>query len=144
MKKQLFFIIVFFLFGQKTFAYYDFSVIAPTGQTLYYSINYGTNNVSVTYPGDGITSNYYGTQYHYYYHSTGYGNGYWFPKPADTLVIPDTITYSGTTYTVTGISEGAFYECDELTFVLISELCALSERKRLYLLRLRRLFKHKG
>ena len=36
-----------------------------------------------------------------------------------TIVIPASVTYSGTTYSVTSIGEGAFFECSSLTSVTI-------------------------
>lgn len=41
------------------------------------------------------------------------------PLYSGTVVIPETVTYDGTTYTVTGIKDGAFMGCTELTNVTI-------------------------
>ena len=57
--------------ASQTWAY-DFSAVAPSGQTLYYNIN--GSNVTVT-------------------------SG--FPYPTGALTIPDTVTYNGITYSVT-------------------------------------------
>lgn len=85
---------------QNGFAY-DFSAVAPSGQTLYYNIN-GTN-VTVTYPGSASYSAWPSS----------------FTKPAGTLVIPSSVTYSGTTYTVTSIGSSAFRACSNLTSVTL-------------------------
>lgn len=62
---------------------YDFSAVAPSGQTLYYSINGNNNTVIVT--------NYHDPTF------TG-----------SKLIIPDTVTYNNVDYVVTDIEEGAF------------------------------------
>ena len=36
-----------------------------------------------------------------------------------SVVIPETVTYSGKTYSVTSIKEGAFYDCSNLSSVTI-------------------------
>ena len=86
--------------------FYDFSAVASTGQLLYY--RYGNNNtVSVTCPNfDWDTED-------DYYDYDGY------TKPSGVLIIPSTVTYNGTTYTVTGIGNHAFYVCENLTNVII-------------------------
>ena len=84
--------------------YYDFSATAPNGQTLYYKIRNSGSYVEVTYP--CIAPDY----------STCY---YGYPKPTGNLLIPSTVTYSGTTYPVTGITSSAFRDCTGLTSVTI-------------------------
>ena len=79
---------------------YDFSAVAPTGQTLYYNIN--GSNVAVTYP----------------------GSEYWMPydgydRPSGSLVIPPTVSHNGITYSVTSIGSSALGACNELTSVTI-------------------------
>lgn len=79
---------------------YDFSAVAPTGQTLYYNIN--GSNVAVTYP----------------------GSEYWMPydgydRPSGSLVIPPTVSHNGITYSVTSIGSSALAACNELTSVTI-------------------------
>ena len=76
---------------------YDFSAVAPTGQTLYYNIVSG--GVSVTYPGS--------------YNWSGY------TMPMGALTIPSTVTYGGNTYSVTSIGDDAFWLCHSLTSVTI-------------------------
>lgn len=81
---------------------YDFSAVAPSGQTLYYSIN--SESVYVTYPE--------------YYNGmvilTYYNNHI---MPSGGLTIPDSVTFQGTTYPVIGIGDYAFYDCSGLTAI---------------------------
>ena len=72
---------------------YDFSSVAPSGQTLYYNIVDG--NAQVTY------SNYYSDY------------------PTGNLIIPSTVTYNDTCYSVTTIGYRAFRGCTGLTSVII-------------------------
>ena len=76
---------------------YAFSAVAPSGQTLYYKIVNG--QARVTYPGISTWAGY--------------------TQPTGALVIPSSVTYGGTTYSVTSIGENAFYCCDRLTSVTI-------------------------
>jgi len=71
---------------------YDFSAVAPSGQTLYYNIVNGKAQVT----------------YKIYPYSIG-----------GDLIIPDTVTYNGSTYSVTSIGGYAFRECDSLISVTI-------------------------
>ena len=67
---------------------------------IYYRITDAKNKtVSVTYRGD------------YYYE---YSNEY-----TGSVVIPENVTYNGTTYSVTSIGEWAFQDCDGLTSITI-------------------------
>ena len=67
---------------------------------IYYNITDATNKtVKVTYEG----SSYY-----------DYSNEY-----TGSVVIPESVTYGGTTYSVTSIGDYAFYECSGLTSVTI-------------------------
>jgi hypothetical protein len=91
-----FFLTAFATLTPKAYAY-DFSAVAPSGQTLYFNIT-SVNTVNVTCPVHG---------YHGY------------TKPSDTLIIPSIINYSGTNYTVTAIGDYAFDCCVDLSFVSI-------------------------
>ena len=73
---------------------YDFSSVAPSGQTLYYRIVDG--NAEVTYPSYLHDGDYY---YYFYYNVS---------EPVGDLVIPSTVTYNGITYSVTSIGSCAF------------------------------------
>ena len=83
-------------FSQSAKAY-DFSAVAPSGQTLYYNIVGG--NAQVT--SQNSRSPYYSTY------------------PTGALTIPDSVTYNGTTYSVTTIGNFAFNNCSGLTSVTI-------------------------
>ena len=76
---------------------YDFSAVAPSGQTLYYEIN--GSNVTVV-PQNG-------------------GSPYYNTSPTGALTIPSSVTYNGTTYSVTSIGQLAFNNCRGLTSVTI-------------------------
>ena len=76
---------------------YDFSY-THQGKTLYYKIlTGGTNAVAVTYYSIETSNN----------HVSG------------EVVIPSSVEYNGTTYSVTSIGEWAFYDCSGLTSVTI-------------------------
>ena len=81
-------------------AYYNFSAVSPTGQTLYYEFING--NVKVTYP---------------HYDRGDYYNGY--TKPSGDLRIPSQVRYNGIDYTVVYIGAHAFSGCASLTSIEI-------------------------
>ena len=81
---------------------YDFSATAPSGQTLYYKV-YDSTQVSVVHPRTNSSD-------------SNYISG--------DLVIPETVSYDGTTYTVTELKThnfmmGAFFNCKTLTSVYV-------------------------
>ena len=96
--KQLLFTVLFMGTTFSAFAY-SFSAVAPSGQTLYYNITDG--NARVTYPGGDYS---WWTNY---------------TKPEGELIIPATVTYNGTEYSVTSIGGYAFRGCSGLTSVTI-------------------------
>ena len=97
MKRKLLLLIALMANGLSHAWAYDFSAVAPSGQTLYYNITGG--NAVVTYQ--------------YYSSSSNYSN------LTGALVIPASVTYNGTTYSVTSIGDWAFYGCWRLTSVTI-------------------------
>ena len=100
MKKTLFTLFLLAALPLRTLAY-DFSAVAPTGQTLYYNIVNG--EAQVTYPFIPII--------HWYGHT----------KPTGDLIIPDSVVHSssGITYAVTSIRDTTFYNCTGLTSVTL-------------------------
>ncbi|MCQ2278802.1 MAG: leucine-rich repeat domain-containing protein [Bacteroidales bacterium] len=96
MKRKLLLLFALMAIGLSGAWAYDFSAVAPSGQTLYYNIVGG--NAQVTYYNSGSPS---------------------YPNLTGALVIPATVTYNGTTYTVTSIGGDAFYGCSGLTSVTI-------------------------
>ena len=99
MKRLLAFVILAVASYTPAWAY-NFSAVAPSGQTLYYNIVYG--NAEVTYPGS--------SEYAYYYGYT---------TPAGELIIPNCVECDGYSYSVTSIGSGAFSDCVGLTYVTI-------------------------
>ncbi len=78
---------------------YNFTATAPSGHTLYFNYDYDYNNgVGVVDPG------------------YDYGS---YTRPTGNLVIPASVTYNGTTYSVTKIESDAFEGCTGLTSVTI-------------------------
>ena len=99
MKKVLTIIILLVAITQTSWAY-DFAS-SYNGKTLFYNItNSSTHTVAVTYQNTS---------------SPRYSN------LSGDVVIPSTVTYGGTTYSVTSIEENAFYGCSSITSVTISE-----------------------
>ena len=95
MKKTLLFFAALILIGQKMFAY-NFSAIAPTGQTLYFNIVNGNAHVT--------------SQNDYGYGGTG---------PTGNLIIPSSVSNGENTYPVTAIDSNAFERCYDLTAITI-------------------------
>lgn len=81
---------------------------------VYYNI-YGSNKASVTYISYTTTYHVGNTQYQLYGVACyNYDNKY-----KNAVTIPETVTYNGTTYTVTSIENYAFANCGALTDVSI-------------------------
>ena len=98
MKKTLLWIIAMMV--STAMRAFDFSAVAPTGQTLYYNI-LTDNEVAVTAP-----------------NSTSWGS---YEQPADSLVIPATVINANTTYHVVEVRTRAFADCNDLTCVVVSD-----------------------
>ena len=80
---------------------HDIEATNSDGKTIYYNYNSDGSSVSVTFQGTSTTS---------------YPNEY-----SGEIVIPETVTYSGKTYSVTSIGSYAFNDCSELKSVTIPE-----------------------
>ena len=114
MKKKLFLLIAALMaIGQNAFAY-DFSAVAPSGQTLYYTIIDPVNHyVKVTYPNDALI-----------------GDEPWFdprsaidswgtnPLPMGALVLPDTVLFNETNYILRAVGSYAFSGCPITSVVM--------------------------
>ena len=94
-KVSLFVLLLSALCLPQTVQAYDFYAVAPSGQTLFYTISY--NGVGVVNPLGGS----------YYSYVSG------------ALTIPDTVTHNGISYAVTSIGYVAFRGCSGLTSVTI-------------------------
>lgn len=94
MKTKILFVIALFTVWQNVSAEIIFTAVSPSGHTLYYSI-WGSNSVRVICPSSST----------YWLYAT---------KPVGDVIIPDSVTYSGTTYVVNGIGNDAFRDCDGL------------------------------
>lgn len=97
--------IQFCVFTTSAWAY-DGSVVAPSGQTIYYNFNNTTSTITITVPG-----------------YTQYWEDY--PQPTGALVIPDSITHNGINYPVTTIGYAAFRYCSGLTSVSLPSTVTL-------------------
>jgi hypothetical protein len=85
----------------KGYAYYDFSAVCETGQTLYYTITDAENHyVELSCPGNPNN---------WFYDWSGY------TKPTGNIILPENVEYGGVTYSVTSIGSSAFRECYDLT-----------------------------
>lgn len=98
--KRLFVSFVFVVLACGAMAY-DFSAVAPTGQTLYYTIN-DSSSVTVVHPSRADVLPWYD-----------------FVAPSGSLTIPSTVSNDGHTYTVTDLGRWLFYCCEDLTSVTI-------------------------
>lgn len=107
MKKALSFLAVLWCLAstQVWAGIYDFSAVAPSGQTLYYLIDSNCTEAAVIFPGDDPFSDCW----------AGY------TKPTGNLIIPSTVSYDGTTLPVTAIWCNAFKGCSGLTSVTIPD-----------------------
>lgn len=101
--KRIIWFLVTIIVGQCNVFAYHFSAVAPSGQTLYYSIV--TGEVTVVYPGNTSSPMLY-----------NYLN---FTRPTGDLIIPDSVCHGGIIYPVTSIGDFAFYGCSGLTSVTI-------------------------
>ena len=91
--KSLFFIsLLFALFAPNSMNGQNFVATSPSGHALRYYVISGTNEASVESLNHNISGN---------------------------LIIPSTVTYNNTTYTVTMILTSAFNQCQNLTSVVM-------------------------
>ena len=86
------------MIGIQAFAH-DIEVANADGVTIYYSYTNNSTELAVTYRGSSYDS---------------YDNEY-----SGNVVIPETVTYNGKTYSVTSIGRYAFWNCTGLTEVTI-------------------------
>ena len=94
-------IVLALLIPAHIWAAYDFSAVAPSGQTLYYNI-LDDSSAAVVYP---------------YYFFSDYYHGC--EKPTGSLQIPAQVAHDGVVRKVVGIGEDAFVGCAGLVSVVI-------------------------
>ena len=102
MKKRLLSLLLFLVVGLSAVQAYDFSVVVPSGQTLYFTITSNSAPYTVEIILPQSKSSYIG-----------------YKKLTGNLVIPSTVTYQERTYNVTSIGDYAFNFCYGLTSVSI-------------------------
>lgn len=84
---------------------YDFSAVCSTGQTLYYKITDANNHyVKLVYPGSSSSS--------------AWSN---YTKPTGNMVLPSSVYYQGSYYTVKTIGNETFFDCIGLTSITIPQ-----------------------
>lgn len=89
----------------KGYAAYDFSAVCSTGQTLYYKITDANNHyVKLVYPGSSSSS--------------AWSN---YTKPTGNMVLPSSVYYQGSYYTVKIIGDETFFDCIGLTSITIPQ-----------------------
>ena len=108
MKRLFAIILLSVLFCASAFAY-DFSAVCESGQTLYYNItsNVEPYTVEVTFEDDGTCFDKLSYVQPSYYDIAG------------DIIIPSSVIFNGTMYSVTGIDSHAFRECHDITSVTI-------------------------
>lgn len=104
MKAKTIILALLMTFGVFSSRAYDFSAVAPSGQTLYYNIRTDGTGVNVVWPNASSTL------------ASETWTGY--TKPTGDLTIPSSVTYEGMTYSVVSIGT-AFFQCTGLTSVTI-------------------------
>ena len=114
--KKLTIITILFFFATNVFAqgiHFDFSVINSTGYEIFYRIVDPVNHlVEATYPCQN-------------------GDNYWwgYDKPEGKLILADSVTHEGTTYTLVAIGDHAFCGCSGLrgTLALPQTITAIGD-----------------
>ena len=109
--KKLFAITVLMALAMNGFAqilHYDFSAVCETGQTLYYLItSEEEHTVMLTYPISEENNGFAGDYYSYSH-----------PEPQGEIILPSSVFYNDTHYSVTAIDAHAFHNCSNLTGTL--------------------------
>ncbi len=85
-------------------AAYDFAATAPSGQTLYYA--YVDGGVAVVHPNSSTVP------------AAGWNN---YSRPVGAMTIPATVEHNGVSYNVVMVDVYAFFDCDDITSVTVSE-----------------------
>ena len=118
MKKKLFLLVAALMaIGQNAFAY-DFFAVSPYGDTLYYKIIDTVNYyVKLTNPNAYIIEEIEESRGFSYYNdivnNSDMADFLWGDntQPTGALVLPDTVSYNGRTYTVRAVGPFAFSRC---------------------------------
>jgi hypothetical protein len=121
-KKLLLLVAALMAIGQNAFAY-DFSAVAPSGQTLYYKIIDSVNHyVKITCPQDTLSNN-------EQWSIMNSGRPLWNNDslPAGALTIPSTVLHDGITYTVRAIGAYTFARCPIYSVVMSNTIDSLAD-----------------
>ena len=105
MAKALMIVMLLGVAGKAFAAFYDFSAVCETGQILYYNITDAENHYAE------LTCPWHLTDEHdpWDYHT----------QPSGDIILPESVQNNGVTYTVTRIGNLAFYNCNEITGIVI-------------------------
>ncbi len=110
MKRFLSFVLLLALAknGFAQILHYDFSAVCETGQTLYYLITSEQEQTAMlTYPFSEENPWFTGDNYY---------DG--FPEPQGEIILPTTVYYNDTPYSVTAVGDNAFNNCRDLSGTL--------------------------
>ena len=113
MKNKFFTLLVLIVTSIGNVQAYDLVSVSPSNHVLYYNVlDVENHTLSVTYPCLGGGENYY----------------YNYTKPEGDLIIPTTINAGQHTWTVTEITDHAFYECNIASVEIPNTVTIIGER----------------
>ena len=128
--KKLLFASLLLVLAINTYAY-DFSIVYNTKQTLYFNIT-SDSTVVITYPGNKGVMRYcsyhgryfdeWSTTSPYCEYTPSFQVSNTYSRPSGKIKIPQQVEYNDTTYTVTGIGDYAFYECNNLILIIPDDM----------------------
>lgn len=87
-----------------------FTAVSPSGHTLSYEIDPINNGI----PGGGAWVTCEVAHY-----SVHFNNAVAYPNISGDIIVPDSVSYNGTTYPVTAIGNRAFYRCENINSITL-------------------------